>query len=251
MLLVSILLYRIYTMIAGSMAIRVLIGFLLLSLANLIVRYTGMRLMSVFLGKFMEVGALVAIVLFQQEIKKFLFWIGNTTAWSSSTLAKYFFRGKKATKASVDITPVVEAVKALAGSNTEALIVFSTEDDLQLYKETGDLLDAVVSKRLLMAIFSKQSPLHDGGVIICKGKIVTARSIFPVTERRDLPPQFGARHRAAIGITEVTNTLALIVSEETGQISVARNGTLENNLSIQESRTIIHAHLQGQRNALM
>jgi len=125
--------------------------------------------------------------------------------------------------------------------------VFSNEDDLRFYKESGDLIDAVISKRILMAIFSKQSPLHDGGVIIYEGKIVAARSILPVTERQDLSPQLGLRHRAAIGMTEVTDTLVLVVSEETGQISVARNGILESNLSIQETRAVINDYLQGKR----
>jgi DNA integrity scanning protein DisA with diadenylate cyclase activity len=96
-----------------------------------------------------------------------------------------------------------------------------------------------------LAIFNHHSPLHDGGVIIYNNKIVSARSILPVTERQDLPPQFGLRHRAAIGMTEVTDTLVLVVSEETGQISVAKNGILESNLSIQETRAVINDYLQG------
>ena len=229
------------------MAVKVFIGFLLLSLTHLIVKSAGMGLLSAILGKFMEVGVLAAIILFQQEIRKFLFWIGGTTTLSGSELIGRLLGGKKANKTGVDITPIVEAAKALAGSNTGALIVFSNEDDLKFYKESGDLIDAVVSKRLLIAIFSKQSPLHDGGVIIYNKKIVAARSILPVTERQDLPPQLGLRHRAAIGMTEVTDTLVLVVSEETGQISVARNGILESNLSIQETRAVINDYLQGKR----
>ena len=243
--LVGLLLYRVYKLIEGSMAVKVFIGFLLLSLTHLIVRSAGMGLLSAILGKFMEVGVLAAIILFQQEIRKFLFWIGGTTTLSGSELIAHLFGSKKVNKTGVDITSVVEAAKALAGSNTGALIVFSNEDDLKFYKESGDLIDAVVSKRLLMAIFSKQSPLHDGGVIIYNEKIVAARSILPVTERQDLPPQFGLRHRAAIGMTEVTDTLVLVVSEETGQISVAKNGILEINLSIQETRAVINDYLQG------
>jgi diadenylate cyclase len=247
-LLVGLLLYRVYKLIEGSMAVKVFIGFLLLSLTHLIVRSAGMGLLSAILGKFMEVGVLAAIILFQQEIRKFLFWVGGTTTLSGSELIDRLLGGsKKANKTGVDITPVVEAAKALAGSNTGALIVFSNEDDLKFYKESGDLIDAVVSKRLLMAIFSKQSPLHDGAVIIYNEKIVAARSILPVTERQDLPPQFGLRHRAAVGMTEVTNSLVLVVSEETGQISVAKNGILESNLSIQETRAVINDYLRGKR----
>ncbi len=229
------------------MAVKVFIGFLLLALTHLIVRSAGMELMTAILGKFMDAGVLAAIILFQQEIRRFLFWIGGTMTLNGSELIGRFLGKKRASKTGIDITPIVEAAKALAGSNTGALIVFSNEDDLKFYKESGDLIDAVVSKRLLLAIFSKQSPLHDGGVIIYKNKIVAARSILPVTERQDLPPQFGLRHLAAIGMTEVTDTLVLVVSEETGQISVARNGILERNLSIQETRAVINDYLQGKR----
>jgi diadenylate cyclase len=246
-LLVGLLLYRVYELIEGSMAVKVFIGFLLLSLTHLIVRSAGMGLLSAILGKFMEVGVLAAIILFQQEIRKFLFWIGGTTTLNGGELIDRLLGSKKASKTGVDITSVVEAAKALAGSNTGALIVFSNEDDLKFYKESGDLIDAVVSKRLLMAIFSKQSPLHDGAVIIYKKRIVAARSILPVTERQDLPPQFGLRHRAAVGMTEVTNTLVLVVSEETGQVSVAKNGILESNLSIQETRAVINDYLRGKQ----
>ncbi len=227
------------------MTVKIFIGFLLLSLTYLIVRLAGMLLATAILGKFMEVGALAIVILFQQEIRRFLFWIGGTTTLSSHELLGRLLGKKKRGKPGVDITPIVEAAKALAGSNTGALIVLSKTDGLKFYKESGDLIDAVVSKRLLLAIFSRQSPLHDGGVIIYNNKITTARSILPVTERRDLPPQFGLRHRAAIGMTEVTDTLVLAISEETGQISVARNGTLEHNLSVQETRAAINAYLHS------
>ena len=246
-LLVSLLLYRVYKLIEGSRAVKVFIGFLLLSLPHLVVRSAGMELLSAILGRFMEVGVLAAIILFQQEIRRFLFWIGGTTTLNGSELIGRLLGKKNVNKTGGDITSIVEAAKALAGSNTGALIVLSNEDDLKFYQESGDRIDAVVSKRLLLAIFNHESPLHDGGVIIYNNRIVAARSILPVTERQDLSPQFGLRHRAAIGMTEVTNTLVLVVSEETGQISVARNGVLVSNLSIQETRAAINDYLQGKR----
>ncbi|MHA7877364.1 MAG: diadenylate cyclase CdaA [Bacteroidota bacterium] len=246
-LLVSLLLYRIYKLIVGSMAVKVFIGFLLLSLIYLIASLAGMSLSTAILGKFMEVGVLAAIILFQQEIRRFLFWIGGTTTLNSHELVGRFLGKRKRSKPGVDITPIVEAAKALAGSNTGALMVLSKEDDLKFYKESGELIDAAVSKRLLLAIFNHKSPLHDGSVIIHDNKIVAARSILPVTERQDLPPQFGLRHRAAIGMTEVTDTLVLVISEETGQISVARNGILEHNLSVQETRAAINDYLHSSR----
>ncbi len=244
-LLVGLLLYRIYRMIEGGMAVKVFMVFLLLSFIHLIVRTAGMELLTAILGQFMEVGVLAVIILFQQELRRSLFWIGGITTLSGNELLGRLLGSKRTNKPEGDITPIVEAAKALAGSNTGALMVLSNGDDLKFYEESGEPIDAVVSKRLLLAIFNKQSPLHDGGVIIYNNKIVAARSILPVTERQHLPPQLGLRHRAAIGMTDVTNTLVLVVSEETGQISVARNGSLASNLSIRETRAAIHDYLQG------
>jgi len=247
LLLVSWLLYQIYKLVAGSMAVNIFIGFLLLSLIYLIVSAAGMTLLTAILGKFVEIAPLAAVILFQRELRRFLFWIGGTTTLRGHKLVGRLLGSKRDDKPGADITPIVEAAKALAGSNTGALIVLSNEDELKFYKESGDLIDAVVSKRLLLSIFNHQSPLHDGGVIIYNNKILAARSILPVTERQDLPSQFGLRHRAAIGMTEVTDTLVLVVSEETGQISVARKGVLQSNLSVQETRAMLHDYLQGKR----
>ncbi len=149
---------------------------------------------------------------------------------------------KKKAGEELNITPLIEASKSLGGTNTGALIVLSKGSELKFYSESGDLIDAIVSKRLLMAIFNKTSPLHDGAVIIHKGRITAARCVLPVTEK-DVPAQFGLRHRAAIGMSETTDTIILIVSEETGQLSVARNGTIYHNLSNQEIRSKINDYL--------
>lgn len=242
--LVAVLLYQAYQLIKGTMAVRAFIGFLLLYLVYLLVKATGMELLTAILGRFMEVGVLAAIVLFQQEIRKFLFFVGSTTTPHGQSFLRRLPWGKKTPKADLDITPIVEAAKTLAGSNTGALIVLANEDNLKFYEESGDPINAVISKRLLIAIFNAHSPLHDGGVIIRKGQIIAARCILPVTEQPDLPPQWGLRHRAAIGMSELSNTLVLVVSEETGQISVARNGKLFPNLSTQEIRAALKTYLQ-------
>jgi DNA integrity scanning protein DisA with diadenylate cyclase activity len=137
----------------------------------------------------------------------------------------------------------MDAVKSMSGSNTGALIVFSKNSPLKFYAESGDLIDAIVSKRIILSIFNKYSPLHDGAVIIHANRIKAARCILPVTERDDLPAEFGLRHRAAIGMTESTDTLVLVVSEETGQMSVVRNGNIFHNLSIKEIRAKVNDYL--------
>ena len=225
----------------GTMAVRVFIGFLILYTIFLIVKAAQMELLSAILGQFMGVGVLAAFILFQQEIRKFLVLIGKTTFLDRENIVNSLIR--RDPKSVFNITPILEAAKQLGGSNTGALIVFSKASPLKFYAETGDNLDAVISKRLLVAIFNKESPLHDGAVIIHNGRIKAARCILPVTENAEIPAHLGLRHRAAAGISEATDTLTLIVSEETGQISLAKNGRLFHNLAPQELRHRINSYL--------
>ena len=244
-LLVGLLLYRLYKLTKGSTTVRVFTGFFLFALTYLIVRLLGLRILTAILGKFIDISVLAVVVLFQQEIRRLFAWAGNTMLFRRRELIRLLLGHRQPHTVSEIITPIVETAKVLAGNNTGALIVLSKEDALKFYKESGDLIDAVVSKRLLIAIFNRKSPLHDGGVIIYHNRVVAARCILPVTERRNLPPQLGLRHRAAIGVSEVTDTLILVVSEETGQIAVARQGVLSSNLSVQETRAMLNDYLQS------
>lgn len=240
--LVSMLLYQVYKLMRGSVAIKIFLGFLSLYLTYLIVGAAQMELLTAILGQFMGVGVLAAIVLFQQEIRKFLLMIGKTTVLRKDN----FFNGlpwRRNQMKGLNITPIIEAAKSLGGANMGALIVLSKSSELRFYAESGDAIDAVISKRLLQAIFNKYSPLHDGAVIIYNGRITAARCILPVSDEENLPAQFGLRHRAAIGMTEVTDTLVLVVSEETGQMSIVRNGIIHHNLSTQELRKKINEYL--------
>jgi len=241
--LVSLLLFQVYKLMKGSVAVRVFLGFLSLYLIFLVVEAAQMELLSAILGQFMGVGVIAVIILFQQEIRKFLVLVGKTTTLDRENFFKKFPWRKSDTTKNFNITPIIEASKTLGGSNTGALIVFSKSSELKFYAESGDLIDAVVSKRLLLAIFNKNSPLHDGAAIVYNGKIKAARCILPVSERDDLPAQFGLRHRAAIGMSDATDTLILVVSEETGQLSVVRNGVIFHNLSTQEIRKKINEYL--------
>jgi len=242
-LFVSILMYQVYKLMRGTVAVRVFIGFLSLWLMFLVVKAAGMELLTAILGGFMGVGFLAAIILFQQEIRKFLLLIGKTTSVNRSNFLKMLFRRRDA-EIGFFITPVIEAVKHLAATNTGALIVFSKGSGLKFYAESGDIMDALISKRLVLSVFNKESPLHDGAMIIHAGKIKAARCILPVSENDDLPAQYGLRHRAALGMSEVTDTLILIVSEETGQLSLSRNGKLFPNLSPLEIRQKINHYYQ-------
>lgn len=242
--LVSTLLYQVYKLMKGSVAVNIFLGILALYFIYLMVRAAQMELLSLILGQFMGVGVLAAIILFQPEIRKFLLLIGRTTEFNKDSLINNFFRWKrKEQERAFNITPVVEAVRALAATSTGALMVFSRDTPLKFYAESGDIIDAEISKRLLLSIFDKHSPLHDGAVIIHKGRIKAARCVLPVTEKDDIPAQFGLRHRAAVGMSDSTNTLVLIVSEETGQISLSQNGKLIHNLSPMEIRQKINHYL--------
>lgn len=222
---------------------RILKGYVLLYLIYLVARFMRLKLLTTLLNPLMGLSALSVIVLFQYEIRKLLSLVGSVFVLNSKRLRLRPPWVGSRYKPVLDITAIVEATKILGSSNTGALVVLSNNADLKFYVETGDLVDGLVSKRLLEAILHKGSPLHDGAVIIYQGRIVAARCILPVTEQRKLSAQFGIRHRAALGMSEITDTLVLVVSEETGQVSVAREGILNNNLSAQELRTAINDYL--------
>jgi len=242
--LVSILIYQVYKLLRGSVAIKIFLGFLSIYLIYLLVSALRMELLSIILGQFMGVGIIAAIIIFAPEIRKFLLIIGRSSFLSNENFLQELLFWRKKESQAFNINPIIEATKSLSGTNTGALMVISSGSELKFYAESGDILDAVVSKRLLISIFNKYSPLHDGAVIIYNGKVKAARCILPVTER-DVPAQFGLRHRAAIGMSEATDTLVLTVSEETGQISLAKNGKILHNLSIQEVREFINDYLTG------
>ncbi|MEO1051244.1 MAG: diadenylate cyclase CdaA [Bacteroidota bacterium] len=242
--MVTILLYQVYKLMKGSVAIKIFLGILALYLIFLFVQAAQMELLSIILGQFMGVGVIAAIIVFQQEIRKFLLLVGKTTEFNREGFLKGLMVWKKKEGAGgFLVTPVIEAAKTLGGTNSGALIVFSRDSELKFYAESGDIIDAEISKRLILAIFNKQSPLHDGAAIIHKGRIKAARCILPVTENSNLPAQFGLRHRAAIGMSEVTDTLVLVVSEETGQMSIVQNGKIFHNLSALEIRKKINEYL--------
>ncbi len=244
--LVAALLYQVYKLLKGSVAIKIFLGFLSLYLIYLLVQAVRMELLTIILGQFMGVGVIAAIIIFAPEFRKFLLILGRSSIFSDDNVWKdllFFWRKKE--NSGFNISPIFDAAKILAGSNTGALIVISSTVELKFYAESGDMLDAELSKRLLISIFNKHSPLHDGAVIIHKGKIKAARCILPVTER-EVPAQFGLRHRAGIGMSEATDALILVISEETGQISMAKNGKVLHNLSFQEVREIINDYLNNE-----
>ncbi len=222
--LVGILMYQIYKLIKGSIAVNIFIGILALYLMYLVVRAAQMELLAKILGQFMGVGVLAMIILFQPEIRKFLLMVGRTTELNRDNFLKSLMNWRNRHHDDFDILQVMDAIKTLKATHTGALIVFSRDAELKPFMETGDALDAEVSKRLLLSIFNKHAPLHDGAVIIYKGRINAARCVLPISENDHLPTHFGLRHRSAIGMSEITDTLTVAISEETGRLILARNG---------------------------
>ena len=240
-LLVTALFYQLYKLLTGSVALKVFLGFMSLYLFYLVVKAAGMELLTSILGQFMSVGVLAGIILFQQEIRRFLLNVGKATSFGSRM--RMFPWRREQEQERMNLTPFIEAAKSLAGKQTGALIAFSMASDLKFFADSGDLIDAAVSKRLLLSIFNKTSPLHDGAVIITNGRIKAARCILPVSENPDVPAALGLRHRAAIGLTEVTDAVVLVVSEETGQISLVRGGEVFRNLAPADLRARLNEFL--------
>ncbi|MGI4832635.1 MAG: diadenylate cyclase CdaA [Janthinobacterium lividum] len=235
-LLVTLLLYQVYKLLRGSVALNVALGLLSVYLIYLVVNALGLGLLSGILDEFVSVGVLASIILFQQEIRRFLLGLGKVALEGGGPLG-WWRRPTGPTTASFSVLPYVEAAKSLATKETGALICFSQVSDLSSYAESGDRLDAEASKRLLLAIFNKTSPLHDGAVIVTQGRLQAARCILPVSQNPAVPAALGLRHRAALGLTEATDAIVLVVSEETGQMSLVRHGEILRGLTPAELKT--------------
>ena len=227
--LVAVLIYQMYNLIRGTIAANIFIGFALIFGLYYVVRAAHMQLLTGILGKFVDVGIIALIIVFQQEVRRFLLLVGkNASLQRNKAWWQYFFGKADAEKNNYTrIKPIVDACKSLKQTRTGALIVFAKYYDEQFYQNSCEVIDGKISKRLLESIFQKTSPLHDGAVVIAENKIKSASCILPLTEKTDLPAQFGLRHRAGIGVTETNDATAIIISEETGELSYAKQGRVK------------------------
>ena len=238
-LLVAFLLYQIYNLIRGTNAINIFIGIFSLYLLWLLVKALNMSLLSSILGQVIGVGVIALLIVFQQEIRRFLLIISTRYIRSRKfSLEKFFSFGEKNVE-KVNIDAIVNACSNMSAFKTGALIAISKKSDLLSFIRTGDTINADTSSRLLESMFFKNSPLHDGAVIIKNDIIAAARCVLPTTDRIDLPPQFGMRHRAALGISERTDAVVVLVSEETGAISFAKEEKIETNIGPNRLRQIL------------
>ncbi|TWR28147.1 TIGR00159 family protein [Mucilaginibacter achroorhodeus] len=241
-LLVAFLIYQLYNLIRGTIAANIFIGLITIYLVYRIVDALHMQMLSGILSKFADVGIIAIIIVFQQEVRRFLLLVGkNASLQRNKTWWKYFFGKADVEKNNyARIKPIIDACKSMKQTRTGALIVFAKYYDEQFYQNSCEVLDAKISKRVLESIFQKNSPLHDGAVVISENKIKSASCILPVTEKADLPAQFGLRHRAGIGVTEANDATAIIVSEETGEISYAKQGRIKMDVSFAELEKLLN-----------
>jgi diadenylate cyclase len=223
--LVAFLLYQLYSLIKGTAAMRIFVGIFLIYLAWLLVKAMKMELLGSIMGQVIGVGMIALIVVFQQEIRQFLLLLGN----------KYIKGGKfniirnsrlQAGYSSANIDKITHAVMEMASTKTGALIVIARDASLRTFAAHGVILNADISIQLLKSIFYKDAPLHDGAVLIEDNKIYAAKCVLPISSNPDLPAEYGLRHRSGLGMTEITDTIVIIVSEQTGSISVARNSKI-------------------------
>lgn len=238
---VALILFQIYRLTRGTNALRIVVGILIVYLLWVVVSALNMELLSKILGQIIGVGVIALIVVFQQEIRRFLLLLGTQYAHRRHTLFGRFFKSSKQREVSLEwIEPLVDACVDMAATKTGALIVIERFVGLQNLSERGVKLDALLTSALIRTIFFKNSPLHDGAVILSEGRILAAKCVLPSTEREVLSGEFGLRHRAALGISEMTDALVIVVSEERGTICIARKGHLRQNLTAIQLRTHLH-----------
>lgn len=232
-LLVAVLMYQIYRLLKGSIAFNIFIGFLLVYLLYLLVDLLNMDLLSNILGQFIAAGFLAIFIVFQPEIRRFLLFIGRGTGIGERSFWNRLL-SRKISESNISsqlVNSIVRSINNLAKAKLGALIVFTRTKGEYFFADTGVFMDAEISSKLLESIFQKSSPLHDGAVIITGKKIYAAACVLPVSENPNLPPRIGMRHKAAVGISEQVDAIVIVVSEETGNVSLANKGKLRLKIS--------------------
>lgn len=222
--LVALLLYYVYKLIKGTVAINIFIGIIIIYFVWKLTTFLKMTLLSTIFSGFMDVGIIALIVVFQPEIRKFLLMVGSTNFGNKRKFLSHLKFLKNEEQAETDIESIISACTKMGSTKTGALIVLERNNNLDFLTSTGDEMNISVTQPIIESIFFKNSPLHDGAIIIANNTVKATRVILPVNNEKNIPQRFGLRHRAAVGITEKTDALAIVVSEETGQISYIKNG---------------------------
>jgi diadenylate cyclase len=245
--IVTFLLYKLYNLLRGGVAINIFIGLLTVyALYWFCVKILNMELLGTILGQFISLGFIALIIVFQQEVRRFLIVLGTNNILAKNNFTRQIlpWNWQLQKNPPLDIPAIVKACRQMSKDRTGAIIVLAKSSQLKYFSNTGDVMDADISQRLIESIFFKNSPLHDGAIIISNNKIKAARCVLPVTENVELPAHLGMRHRAAIGITEQSDAIAVVVSEESGEISIAREGHISVNASVEELERTLRAEFE-------
>jgi diadenylate cyclase len=240
-LFVSILFYELYSLVRGTVTFSIFLGIFIVFMVWVVVRALKMELLGSILSNLFGVGMIALIVVFQQEIRRFLLMLGNSYRNNKKISIGSLFSGQFRNISPSGIKSIVDACIQMSKSKTGALVVISRTNELKEYIRTGELIDAEIRTDLISSIFFKNSPLHDGACIVASNRIQAVRCILPVSSSQEISPALGLRHRAAIGMSEVTDAFTIVVSEETGRISVTENGKLMENVSPDELFRILQS----------
>ena len=248
--MVALLIFLLLRSIRGdSTVLNIVLVLSLLLVAEAIASALNMRMMTVLLNALLDVGVLAIIIIFQPEIRHLLNRVAMQTGISRRTgdLFNKLLGIKEEQLGSRSVEELVEAVRAMSAEKTGALIVIQHKSSMDEFMETGDRFDADINRRLIMNIFFKNSPLHDGAMVIVGNRIAAARCQLPMTNRTDLPASYGMRHRAAIGLSEDTDADVIVVSEENGAVRFVRNGEPQEVKTIQELRELLGSAMSAEK----
>ena len=226
--LVASLLYGLYRAMKGTSAPYIMLGIFFIYLLWILVKTFNLVLFSTILGQIISVGVIAIIIIFQPEIRHFLQAIGRQRERFEWLSRIFNFRNRKV-EHDIELKPIVDACRSMGEQKVGALIIIKQSNDLGIVEESGIAIDAQVSQSLIENIFFKNAPLHDGGMIISGDRVVAAKCVLPVT-RQDVPKAYGMRHRAALGMSEVSDAIIIVVSEETGRISLAHDSEINRNI---------------------
>ena len=244
-ILVSLMLYYVYKLVRGTAAINIFLGFVIIYIIWWLTDLVNMPILSNILGGFISVGVIALIVVFQQEIRKFLLLLGSSNFTNNKNIIKKFNLFFRITKKQtlMNIEELINACEIFKKNKTGALFVIERNNSLDFVRNTGDQLNLEISTPIIESIFFKNSPLHDGAVIIEGNFITGARVILPMSENENIDSRLGLRHRAAFGITEKTDAIAIVVSEEKGKITFIKNGEIHPYQDIENLKTMIEVEM--------
>jgi len=224
-LLVALLLFYMYKLVKGTVAINIFIGIVIVYLIWKLTDLLNMDVLSNLLGKFISVGFFALIVVFQQEIRKFLLLLGSTNFTNRRNVVRYFkFLNQNKDSSNLDINVLINSCSEMSKRKTGAIIVLQRSNTLDFTLNESNITQIKLTPQVLETIFFKNSPLHDGAIIIENNQIIATRVILPVSDSSDVPSRYGLRHRAALGISEKTDSLTIVISEQTGKLVYVKNG---------------------------